>query len=58
MPKKESRLTPETIAYIKRRLLNGEMQHLIAADLRINQGRISEINTGKRGEGIPPAPSA
>lgn len=52
---KETQLTPGLIARIKRRLLNGEMQHLIAADLRINQGRISEINTGKRGAGISPA---
>lgn len=56
MPKgKVARLTPGLIAIIKRRLLDGEMQHLIAADYRINQGRVSEINTGKRGAGIPPA---
>lgn len=42
------KLTPEIIAEILRRLALGDYQHDIAADLGINQGRISEINTGKR----------
>lgn len=42
-------LTPEVIAQVRQRLAAGEYQHDIAADLRVNQGRISEINTGKRG---------
>jgi hypothetical protein len=48
-------LTPETVAIIKRRLISGELQHEIAADYRINQGRISEINTGQRFAHVPPA---
>jgi predicted XRE-type DNA-binding protein len=44
-----AKLTPEMIAVIKQRLREGEYQHDIAADLGINQGRVSEINTGKRG---------
>lgn len=47
-----SPLTDETIRWIWGRLQEGDMQHEIAADLRINQGRISEINTGKRGAHI------
>lgn len=34
---------------VKRRLAEGEFQHDIAADLGWNQGRISEVKTGKRG---------
>lgn len=43
-----AKLDDETIREIKRRLALGEMQHDIAADLGINQGRVSEVNTGKR----------
>jgi predicted XRE-type DNA-binding protein len=39
-----------TYAKIRARLVLGEMQHDIAADLGINQGRVSEVNTGKRGD--------
>lgn len=46
-----ARLTEDIIREIWRRLREGEFQHDIAADLGINQGRISEINTGKRGSG-------
>ena len=42
-------LTDEIIHAIWNRLLMGDHQHLIAADYRINQGRVSEIKTGKRG---------
>lgn len=42
-------LTTQDIADIKARLRQGEYQHHIAADYGINQGRISEIKTGKRG---------
>ncbi len=42
------KFTAEVIAYVLERLRNGEYQHDIAADLGCNQGRISEINTGKR----------
>lgn len=44
-----AKLTDEVIRKIWRRLLRGHNQHDIAADLGINQGRISEVNTGKRG---------
>lgn len=43
-----AKLNNETIREIRRRLALGEMQHDIAADLGINQGRVSEVNTGKR----------
>lgn len=42
-------LSDETYCIIRQRLANGEFQHDIAADLGINQGRVSEVNTGKRG---------
>ena len=41
-------LNDEVIWEIRRRLAGGEFQHDIAADLGINQGRVSEVNTGKR----------
>lgn len=43
-----AKLTDGIIREIKRRLALGHMQHDIAADLGINQGRVSEVNTGKR----------
>lgn len=42
-------LTTQDIVDIKLRLRRGDYQHDIAADYGLNQGRISEINTGKRG---------
>lgn len=47
-------LTAQDIADIKVRLRQGEYQHHIAADYGLNQGRVSEINTGKRGITRPP----
>lgn len=47
--RKRAKLSEETIRVIWERLKNGEFQHDIAADLGINQGRVSEVNTGKRG---------
>jgi len=44
-----AKLTDEIIRVIWKRIRLGEYQHDIAADLGINQGRISEIKTGKRG---------
>jgi len=41
-------LNDETIRVIQERLAAGELQHDIAADLGINQGRVSEVKTGKR----------
>lgn len=44
-----AKLTDEVIRNIWLRLGKGHNQHDIAADLGVNQGRISEVNTGKRG---------
>jgi len=44
-----AKLTDEVIRIIRERLKMGHFQHDIAADLGINQGRVSEVNTGKRG---------
>jgi hypothetical protein len=41
-------LDDEAIWEIRRRLALGDLQHDIAADLGINQGRVSEVKTGKR----------
>lgn len=52
-PKKERHRAPmndETYCLIRARLAAGEIQYDIAADLGINQGRVSEVNTGKRGD--------
>lgn len=53
MARKERRarakLTDETIRIIWKRLRAGHFQHDIAADLGLNQGRVSEVKTGKRG---------
>ncbi|ALC13847.1 hypothetical protein [Sphingopyxis sp. 113P3] len=46
-----AKLTDEVIRIILERLKMGHFQHDIAADLGINQGRVSEVNTGKRGGG-------
>ena len=46
--RKRAPLNDETIWEIRRRLRLGQFQHDIAADLGINQGRVSEVNTGKR----------
>lgn len=43
------KLSDSVVRDIMERLRRGEYQHDIAADYGINQGRISEINTGKRG---------
>jgi hypothetical protein len=39
----------EVFRQVKERLAAGEFQHDIAASLGWNQGRVSEVNTGKRG---------
>jgi uncharacterized protein (DUF2336 family) len=39
----------EVFREVRRRIAAGEFQHDIAADLGWNQGRVSEVNTGKRG---------
>jgi len=48
------KLTPQDILMIKSRLKRGDHQHDIAADYGLNQGRISEINTGKLFSGSKP----
>lgn len=48
-------LTVQDVAKIKARLVRGDFQHRIAADYDLNQGRISEIKTGKRFVEVPPA---
>jgi predicted XRE-type DNA-binding protein len=40
-------MTPELAAQIKALLNKGYQQHQVAAFLKINQGRVSEVNTGK-----------
>ena len=50
-PNKRKRAPYSSDVYreVKQRLALGELQHDIAADLGWNQGRVSEVNTGKRG---------
>lgn len=50
--RKRARLTDDVIRKIWERLKRGHYQHDIAADLGINQGRISEVRTGKRGNHV------
>ena len=47
-------MTAETYRIIRARLAAGHIQHDIAADLGINQGRVSEVKTGKRGSDSSP----
>ena len=49
-------ITAEVAAIIKRALLKGLFQHQIASVLGVNQGRVSEVNTGKLFAQVPPAP--
>lgn len=42
--------TAEVFNEVKRRIAAGEFQHDIAADMGWNQGRVSEVKTGKRGQ--------
>ena len=48
-------ITAEMASYIKRLLAAGLYQHQIASVFKINQGRVSEINTGKRFAETPTA---
>ena len=50
-------LTANDAALVKARLMRGDRQSDIAADFRVNGGRISEINTGKKFPDVPPAPA-
>jgi len=47
--RRRAKLTDDTIRAIWQRIRRGDYQHDIAADHGINQGRVSEIKTGKRG---------
>lgn len=47
--------TPAQAALIKAARMRGYYCHVIAAYLGMNQGRISEVNTGKRWPDVPPA---
>lgn len=59
LPKRfRAKLTDDVIRNIWTRLRSGEFQHDIAADHGINPGRVSEINTGKRGNHITGMPFA
>lgn len=50
-----ARLTPRLAAFIKWYAQNTNLlQHEIAAHLNINQGRVSEVLSGKRYQGIRP----
>lgn len=50
-----SKIQPEQVPAIKRRILQGEFLNRIAADYDVNPGRISEIKTGLRFAEIPPS---
>jgi hypothetical protein len=52
--RKSQPVTPEMAAEIKALIDAGMCQHDIAARYGINQGRISEINTGMKFPGIEP----
>lgn len=49
------RMNPELAAKIKALLNEGLQQHQVAAILKINQGRVSEVNTGKIYETVKPS---
>ena len=48
-------VSPEMAATIKALLAHGLTQHDIAARFGINQGRVSEVNNGKRHADVLPA---
>jgi hypothetical protein len=49
------KITADDVPVVKLALRKGYDQHIIAAYFRENQGRISEINTGKRFASVPMA---
>ena len=53
--RRSPKVTPEMAARIKHKLGLGLMQHDIASEEGINQGRVSEINTGKLFSEVRPA---
>lgn len=48
-------VSAETVPFIKLAVRLGFYQHVVAAYLNDNQGRVSEVNTGKRHSDVPPA---
>ena len=48
-------VTPEMAAQIKALKAQGLFHHQIAALFEINQGRVSEVVTGKLHPGVPPS---
>lgn len=55
-PKPSPTVTAEMAAKIRYlKLKKGLYNHQIAAMLGINQGRVSEVMTGKKFPGVPPA---
>lgn len=50
-------VSSETAPFIKRAIAAGYHQHVIAAYLNDNQGRVSETHTGKRHPDAPVADS-
>lgn len=54
-PRRHSpKMTDKLAARIKALLAQNVMQHDIAARLEINQGRVSEVKTGKKFRDTPP----
>ena len=49
------KLSPAQVAIVKLALRLRYYQHVIAAYFGVNQGRVSEINSGKRFVGVAPA---
>ena len=57
MASKRNKLTPEIAAKIKKLAASTNLyQHEIAALVKLNQGRVSEVLSGKRFRKVPPAP--
>lgn len=57
-PARSPDVTPELAAKIKRHLMENMAQHDITATFKINQGRVSEIKTGKKFGDTAPAAGA
>lgn len=55
MRRRSARITREDASIIKLLLKMGAYQHEIAARFQVNQGRVSEIRTGKRWRDVAPA---
>jgi predicted XRE-type DNA-binding protein len=56
-PTSRPRLTADLAAQIKKLATTTSLfQHEIAAALGLNQGRVSEVLSGKRFASVPPAP--